>query len=146
MNKPDITIRIADWDTEQDALRGIRETVFIQEQAVRPEEEWEGDDHLYTHILAFDQNNKAIGTVRVSITPDYAKIGRMAVLKEYRGHHIGAALLEFAIDFARRQGAKKAVLNAQTSVKNFYARSGFSEEGKIFMEANIEHIKMSRPL
>ncbi|HLW74549.1 MAG TPA: GNAT family N-acetyltransferase [Gammaproteobacteria bacterium] len=133
------SVRKADWELDREALRGLRRTVFIVEQRVPEDEEWDDLDPACLHTLALDRAGIPIGTGR--LTPD-GKIGRMAVLKEWRGTGVGSALLAFLVEDARRRGIKDCRLNAQSHALTFYARHGFEPYGEEFMEAGIPHRAM----
>lgn len=137
------TVRIANWQDDAPALRVIRETVFIHEQQVPVELEWDGLDADCLHVLAADAAGNPIGTAR--LLPD-GHIGRMAVLKEWRGRGVGSALLRVLLAEARKYQVRQAVLNAQTSATRFYAKFGFQTVGEEFMDAGIPHVKMVLPL
>lgn len=124
-------------------LRAVRETVFIGEQRVPIEEEWDEHDAECVHVLATDEQGTPIGTGR--LLPD-GHIGRMAVLAHYRGRGVGAAILERLLLEAQHRGHKHLVLNAQTHAIEFYARFGFVAEGDEFQEAGIPHRRMTRVL
>jgi predicted GNAT family N-acyltransferase len=124
-------------------LRVVRETVFVHEQQVPLEEEWDALDPLCRHVIARDQAGAPIGTGR--LTPE-RRIGRMAVLADWRGQGVGDALLAALMAEARKLGWPAVSLNAQVSAEAFYARQGFIPEGKRFMEAGIEHQSMRRAL
>lgn len=136
-------IREADWAHDGPTLSNIRRLVFIIEQSVPKEEEWDGRDEASWHWLATDESGRPIGTAR--LLPE-GQIGRMAVLKEYRGYGVGAALLEQAVDKASRLGFKGVFLNAQAHALEFYRKAGFEPEGEEFMEAGIPHYRMTRQL
>lgn len=133
----------ADWATEHAAMRAVREAVFIDEQQVSVEEEWDGLDPDCRHVLARDADHVPIGTGR--LTPQRT-IGRMAVLKDWRGRGVGAALLQALVDQARALGWDHVSLHAQVHALGFYQRHGFIAEGESFMEAGIEHRTMRRAL
>jgi len=136
MTERSFTIREADWVRDQSLLRWVRETVFIREQHVPPDLEWDEDDAHALHLLALDQSGEPVGTGR--LTPD-GHIGRMAVLEPWRGTGVGAALLEALMKAARRRGLAEVVLNAQVSAIGFYRRHGYTVEGEEFMDAGIPH-------
>lgn len=124
----------------------VRRIVFCEEQGVSPALEWDGLDHSCAHFLAVD-SGVAVGTARVRRYADgVGKIERVAVLAAERGRGIGRALMETAILHLREQGLQQAILNAQTSVRDFYASLGFAGEGAEFMEADIPHIRMRMAL
>ena len=138
MNRP-FSVCTADWDREREALRGLRRAVFIVEQRVPEEEEWDELDASCLHALAQDEAGSPVGTGR--LTPD-GKIGRMAVLKEWRGVGVGTAILRFLVEHARRRGLPGCRLNAQRHALPFYAHHGFEPYGEEFMEAGIPHRAM----
>jgi predicted GNAT family N-acyltransferase len=132
-----------DYTRGLDGLRAVREPVFVQEQQVPLELEWDDLDPLCVHVLARDAAGHPIGTGR--LTPEH-KIGRMAVLREWRGRGVGAALLQALIDEAVHHRLPAVSLHAQTSAIGFYAKHGFVPYGERFMEAGIEHQSMRRVL
>ncbi|MDD3518707.1 MAG: GNAT family N-acetyltransferase [Chromatiales bacterium] len=136
-------IREARWPDELPLLRQVREAVFVIEQGVPLEMEWDEMDSVSTHLLAVDLNGVAIGTAR--LLPD-GHIGRLAVLGEWRRHGVGRALLDTAIALANARGLAKVMLNAQTQALAFYERAGFHVSGPEFMEAGIPHIAMEKRL
>ena len=133
------TVRVADWQIDNPAVRSIRETVFIQEQNVPVELEWDQFDENCLHLLAFDATNRPIGTARLL---QDGHIGRMAVLKEWRGCSVGAALLKHLLREAKMRGLAIAIVNAQTYAVNFYMRFGFQSKGNEFLDAGIPHVQM----
>jgi predicted GNAT family N-acyltransferase len=136
-------VRQADWNKDRESLRSIRHAVFVIEQAVTQEEEWDGLDESALHVLALDANDKPLGCARLL---QDARIGRMAVLREYRGSGVGSALLMALMELARRQGHRTVHLHAQTHALPFYERHGFVKQGEEFVEANIPHWAMAREL
>lgn len=135
----DVNIRPASWQSDEQALRHIREQVFINEQHVPVELEWDGMDESAMHWLATDSHNKVIGTVRLLSN---GHIGRMAVLAEYRGKGIGSSLLKAVMGMAKTSGMPELFLNAQTDALGFYEKFGFIAEGDVFDDAGIPHKKM----
>ena len=136
----DLQIRIADWHKDNADLRRIRESVFIQEQGVTPEQEWDSDDGTATHFLAYE-GAFAIGTARLLAG---GCIGRVSVLKDWRGLHVGEQLLTAAIKESERLGLKQQILTAQVQAAGFYERLGFVAVSDEFLEAGIPHIDMLR--
>ena len=126
-----------------DDLRAVRETVFVQEQRVPQELEWDELDPHCHHVLARDLQGQPIGTGR--LTPERS-IGRMAVLREWRNAGVGDALLHALLRQARALGLPAVTLHAQVSAERFYVRHGFAPFGERFMEAGIEHQEMRRLL
>ena len=138
---PDSDFRVepADYRTDFQDLRHVRETVFVHEQNVPLDMEWDDLDPQCHHVVARDSQNRPIGTGR--LTPEH-KIGRMAVLKEWRGKGVGDALLRELIEKARQLGWAEVSLHAQVSAEGFYAKFGFQPYGERFDEAGIEHQSM----
>lgn len=128
-------------DSEAD-IRTIRDKVFGEEQNVPDDIEWDGKDEDAIHTLAYIRN-KPVGTGRM--TAD-GKIGRLAILKEYRCKGIGGKMLDALIEEAKKNGLQKLYLHAQTHAIWLYEKRGFIASGNLFMEAGIEHIYMSLDL
>jgi predicted GNAT family N-acyltransferase len=139
----DYFVEIADYATDLEALRAVREPVFVVEQQVPIELEWDELDPRSRHVLARDTGGAPIGAGR--LTPEH-KIGRMAVLPQWRGRGVGAAMLTALTDLARTLGYGEVGLHAQVSAIDFYRRAGFQPYGDRFMEAGIEHQSMRRAL
>ncbi|KPL28149.1 MAG: hypothetical protein AMJ72_04985 [Acidithiobacillales bacterium SM1_46] len=133
------TIRRALWEADEPLIRGVREAVFVREQRIPVELEWDDADASATHVLAFAENGEAIGTGR--LLPS-GHIGRMAVLRAYRGQGVGRALLAALLDAARANGHAEVTLSAQTQVIGFYQRMGFLPVGEVYREAGIPHQRM----
>lgn len=135
----DFRVDPADFTRDLPAIRAVREPVFLIEQNVPPELEWDELDPLSKHVVARDLNGQAIGTAR--LTPEH-RIGRMAVLAQWRGKGVGEAMLTRLLDQARDLGYPAIELHAQTHAIAFYARSGFAVEGEEYLEAGIPHQNM----
>lgn len=139
--KPPFTVKPIYWIASEKALRAIRNKVFIEEQGVPADLEWDGlDEHAY-HVMAFAADGTPIGTGRLL---QDAQIGRLAVLKEWRGKGVGGALLDILLVIANKMGYDEVRLHAQTRVLDFYLRRGFTAQGEEFMEAGIPHKLMVR--
>lgn len=143
MNTPTFRVEAIDYETGLAELRMVRETVFVHEQQVPLEEEWDALDPLCRHVIARDEDGQPIGTGR--LTPE-RKIGRMAVLREWRGRGVGDALLSALMAEAHALGWPEVTLNSQVSAEGFYTRHGFIPQGERFWEAGIEHQSMRRRL
>lgn len=135
------TIRIVDWASEEQKLRAVRLAVFVVEQDIPEEHEWDEFDAVSVHALAEDRAGVPIGCAR--LLPD-GHIGRVAVLSDWRGQGVGAALLKRLIEVAKARGDARVLLNAQTQAMPFYARFGFEPTGDEFIEAGIPHWTMER--
>jgi predicted GNAT family N-acyltransferase len=132
-------LRIARWPADATALAQVREQVFVQEQGVPRELEWDGRDAEALHLLAEDTVGRPIGTAR--LLPG-GHIGRMAVLPGWRRRGVGTALLEELLDACRERGEPLPHLNAQSTAVAFYQRLGFIPEGAEFADAGIPHQRM----
>jgi predicted GNAT family N-acyltransferase len=132
----DFSVRLADWAADEDAIRRVRTEVFVEEQAVPADEEWDGLDADCVHVVAESAPGEVIGTGRLLSS---GKVGRMAVLPAWRGRGVGAAMLRRLLREATRQGLDAVYLHAQVAVVGFYARFSFVTEGDEFEEAGIPH-------
>ena len=133
------TLRLASWQEDSWALKRVREAVFIHEQGIPVELEWDGLDPSCTHVLASDAMLHPIATARMLSD---GTIGRMAVLKEWRRRGVGSALMERLLAEARYRQLPQVALNAQAYVTGFYRKFGFETTGEEFRDAGIPHIKM----
>lgn len=129
-------LRDADYQKDFALLQSIREPVFITEQQFPLEEEWDELDPVSRHVLALDASGRAIATGR--LTPAH-KIGRMAVLPEWRGAGIGLAIVNRLIEIAREIGYEEVALHAQMHAVPFYQRAGFVAQGEPFDECGAPH-------
>jgi len=130
----------ANWATDEPVLNPLRIAVFVEEQQVDRDQVWDGKDSQCTHVVARCSGDRsAIGTARIS--PE-GKIGRMAVLPQWRGQGVGGALIVALIDQAKDRRLAQVYLHAQVNAIDFYQRHGFAAEGDEFMEAGIAHRKM----
>ncbi len=135
-----IHIVLGDWDTLQKDAQAVRYAVFVVEQKIPAELEWDVMDDQSLHAVAYDAQQQAIGTGR--LLPD-GHIGRMAVLGSARNLGVGADILRLLMEQAKKRGDASVRLNAQQTAEKFYAREGFVRDGEIFMEAGIAHICMA---
>jgi predicted GNAT family N-acyltransferase len=136
-------IEIGDWPLMQNAAQVVRTAVFVQEQGISPEDEWDADDAIALHAVLLDINGAPMGNARLlQPTANVAKVGRMAVLKEARGRGYGVRLLQALVLEARRRGNKEVRLSAQRSAEGFYTAYGFSIVGEPFDEVGIPHVEM----
>ena len=139
----DVRVELVDWVETEPTIRAIRETVFVSEQGVPVELEWDGLDPHCAHVLARNDLGDAIGTARMQAD---GTIGRMAVLKDWRGRGVGHALLQRLLDLGAKQGLSRVTLAAQTYAIGFYEQAGFHVISDPFMDAGIPHRLMSREL
>lgn len=137
-----VTIQQVAWQEAENELRVVRTSVFIGEQFVMPEFEWDEIDASAVHLLA-SYENQAIACLRII---NYHKIGRMAVIKQWRGMGLGAALLLEAIDICKKHGSRSIFLSAQTHAINFYQKAGFKQIGGEYCDVDIPHVDMQLDL
>jgi predicted GNAT family N-acyltransferase len=136
-------IEIGEWPMMQAAAQAVRTAVFVHEQGIAPEDEWDADDATALHAVLFDLNGQPLGNARLlQPTAGLAKVGRMAVLKEARGQGYGARLLQALLREARRRSNKEVRLSAQRTAEKFYAAHGFVVVGEPFDEVGIAHVEM----
>lgn len=132
-------ITLGDWPTQRADSENIRHEVFIIEQRVPVELEWDEMDASSLHAVATDETGQAIGTAR--LLPD-GHIGRMAVKLANRRTGVGSAMLAALMQEAEKRGHKAVMLSAQIQAQAFYERVGFVCESEEFMDAGIPHIHM----
>ena len=140
--KNKLKVEIVKWIDDHTQLKNIREKVFIQEQKVTPELEWDGMDEKAMHFLVF-KDNEAIGCARALVIKNYMQLGRMAVLKKYRGIGVGSALLEKAIVTAKLNQLSSIHISAQCNAIDFYVKFGFEIMSDIYLDAEILHRDMT---
>ena len=144
------TVEPIDWTNarDRDACLAVREEVFVIEQNVPSADERDELDPVCQHALARDLAGMPIATGR--LVPlranEPARIGRMAVLRDWRGRGVGEALLHVLVDRARALGYRTLEMHAQSHAVPFYERFGFSAYGEEFVECDIAHINMRREL
>jgi YbgC/YbaW family acyl-CoA thioester hydrolase len=142
-----VEVRVGSWQELGGDARAIRTAVFVQEQKIPADMEWDEADGDCIHAVAFNRFGVPLATGRLlQHVPGVAKIGRMAVVQTMRGSHVGRSVLDALMKAARERGDHEALLHAQLSAAPFYARAGFSERGVPFDEAGIAHIEMVRAL
>ena len=140
--KNNLKIEIVKWIDGLSQLKNIREKVFIQEQKVTPQLEWDGMDEKAIHFLVFN-DKAAIGCARAIVIKDHMQLGRMAVLKEYRGQGIGGALIEKAMTIAKLNQLSVIYISAQCHAIDFYKKFGFEVKSDIYLDAEIPHRDMT---
>ena len=142
-----IQVRRAESPEDLRTCLRLRWTVFVEEQGVRPSEEVDAHDGdpAAVHALAL-LDGVPCGAARfIFAAPGVAKIQRMAVIDDVRKRGVGRALLAFLEEEARRQGALRLTLWAQTHARGFYQRAGYAAEGPEFDDAGLPHVSMSKP-
>ena len=140
-----VTVRRTEDPAEITAAHELRVRVFCGEQGVDASEEIDEHEASATQVVALDESG-VVATCRLRMVDGACKLERMAVERGLRGSGVGSRLLAGAEEIAREDGASRMVLHAQTRARGFYAGSGYEAEGELFMEAGIEHVRMSKPL
>lgn len=144
MDHETVGIRRATWELDAEAIRLVRTEVFVVEQGVPIELEIDGADPLARHVLAVLPGGQSIGTARLL---DNGQIGRIAVLKRWRGKGVGRQLVETLIHLARSNETRHLFLHSQTQAVPFYEKLGFREDGSPpFDDAGIPHVHMDLEL
>lgn len=141
-------IKIENEEQMEKALQ-IREVVFVEEQHVAKEEEYDQFDKTANHFLALDNERVAYGTARWRKTEEGVKLERFAIKKDARGKGIGSMLLECLLEDINMQIERKPIhlyLHAQISAMPLYEKFNFQKEGEPFEECGMKHYKMSRKL
>ncbi len=142
-----VQLHLGAWADLKNLAAPLRTEVFVDEQKVPADMEWDHDDETALHCVAVNRMGLCLATGRlIQHAPGVARIGRMAVKKQMRGSVLGRRVLHALMDAARERGDTQVILHAQCSAEGFYKRSGFEPHGAIFEEAGIAHIEMVRPL
>jgi YbgC/YbaW family acyl-CoA thioester hydrolase len=145
--KPMVDVRVGGWAELGRDAQAIRTAVFVQEQRIPAEMEWDAADESCTHAVAYNRFGMPLATGRLlEHVPGVAKIGRMAVSQTMRGSRIGRAVLDALMQAARERADREVILHAQMTAAPFYARAGFAQRGPVFDEAGIPHVEMVRAL
>lgn len=142
-----IDVRVGDWAALGTDAAKLRTAVFVQEQGIAPEMEWDEADGTAVHAVAYNAMGQGVATGRlIRHANGVGKIGRMAVHRVLRGSHIGQEILRALMDAAKSRGDTEIVLHAQRSAEGFYRRLGFAPRGEPFEEVGIAHLEMVRML
>jgi len=142
-----IDVSVGSWGLLELHARAIRTEVFIAEQKIPLEMEWDDADASALHAVALNRFGLPLATGRLlQDAPGVARIGRMAAIQTLRGSGVGRAVLDALMQAATARGDREVRLHAQTSAQGFYARAGFVPVGAVFEEAGIAHIEMARSL
>ena len=145
--EPVTEVKVAAWDDLREPARRIRSAVFIEEQRVPLEMEWDDADDACLLAVGFNRLGQPIATGRLLPSESgTAKIGRVATHRVLRGSGVGRQVMDALMDAARRRGDKRILLHAQRTAESFYRGLGFSAQGEEFDEAGIPHIEMTREL
>jgi YbgC/YbaW family acyl-CoA thioester hydrolase len=145
--EPMIRVRTGGWAELGNHARHIRSEVFLNEQQIPAEMEWDDGDAKAVHAVAFNRLDQAVATGRlVQERPGVARIGRVAVHRALRGSGVGRQVMQALLNAASARGEREVTLSAQRSAQEFYLGLGFRPRGEAFEEAGIPHIEMVRPL
>jgi YbgC/YbaW family acyl-CoA thioester hydrolase len=140
-------VRVGPWSELGTDAQRLRTTVFVEEQRIPKELEWDAADATAVHAVAYNRLGRPLATGRLlDHEPGTAKIGRMAVERTMRGGRLGRDVLNALMGVARERGEAEVVLNAQRSAEGFYARLGYTVLGEPFEEAGIAHVTMFKRL
>jgi YbgC/YbaW family acyl-CoA thioester hydrolase len=140
-------VKLGPWSTLQASARQLRTEVFLDEQGIPKEMEWDEEDHDAVHAVAVNRLGQPVATGRLlQAAPGVAKIGRMAVSRVLRGANLGRDVLNTLVAAAARRGDREVCLHAQRSAEGFYTRLGFVARGAPFEEAGIAHIEMFKTI
>jgi YbgC/YbaW family acyl-CoA thioester hydrolase len=142
-----VQLHLGRWADLQKWASPLRTEVFVHEQKVPAELEWDEDDHTALHCVALNRMGVVLATGRLlQHATGVGRIGRMAVKRQMRGTDLGRRVLHALMEAARARGDTQVLLHAQCSAEGFYSRSGFVPQGAVFEEAGIAHIEMVRAL
>jgi YbgC/YbaW family acyl-CoA thioester hydrolase len=138
-----VDVKTGTWNDLKAFASPLRYEVFVSEQDIDPELEWDAADETAVHAVVLNKLGQAVATGRLLQPQSHvAQIGRMAVNKALRGGSLGRLVVSTLIDKARQRGDREVLLHAQCSAEGFYRRLGFTSHGDIFLDADIEHIEM----
>lgn len=141
------TCQVGTWQDLQPLAQTVRTDVFVHEQGIKAEDEWDAADASAIHAVLTNRYGVPLGTARLlQPEPHVAQVGRMAVTRLMRGTGFGRQLIEALLDTARQRGDQEVRLHAQRSAEGFYQRQGFVAHGEPFDEVGIAHIEMRKKI
>jgi predicted GNAT family N-acyltransferase len=140
-----MSVRVADYEADYEAIRAVRYAVFVDEQNVPSEIEMDERDPFCVHLLAIGENDEAIGTVRIDLESS-GKIGRLAVLEPHRRQGVGNELMRAIHEIAALHDLGSVWCHAQLTAVPFYEQLGYVVTSEPFDEAGIEHVTMRKIL
>jgi len=142
-----LTVRTGSWAELGEAAAALRTRVFVREQQIPAEMEWDAADQEALHAVAFNRLGQPLATGRLlRPRPGVAQVGRMAVHEVLRGSGVGRTVFRTLAQVAAARGDGEVMLHAQRSAQAFYWALGLRERGEPFVEAGIPHIEMSAAL
>jgi YbgC/YbaW family acyl-CoA thioester hydrolase len=140
-------IKVGTWQELEKDAASVRTEVFVEEQGIAREDEWDEADKTAVHAVVYNRLDMPLATGRLLVAaPSVGKIGRMASKRVLRGSQLGRQVLDALTEKAKQRGDKEVMLHAQRSAAGFYARSGFQKRGEPFDEVGIAHIEMFKTL
>ncbi|KAF1048712.1 YbgC/FadM family acyl-CoA thioesterase [Xylophilus sp.] len=145
--EPVYAVHTGPWDALGNQAGRVRTAVFVDEQGIAPEDEWDADDATAIHAVVVNRLGQPLATGRLlRHGQGEGRIGRMAVHCSLRGSRLGRAVLDALVETARARGDHTLLLHSQRSAEGFYANAGFAPHGEPFDEVGIAHIEMRRAL
>jgi YbgC/YbaW family acyl-CoA thioester hydrolase len=149
--EPMTRLALGDWQTLGQHASQVRTEVFVEEQGVPLQMEWDAQDATAVHAVVYNQLNMPLATGRLLVAgaehgAQVGQIGRMAAKRVLRGTHLGSTVLDALVQQAKARGDRQVILHAQRSAAAFYAKAGFAEHGEPFEEVGIPHIPMAKLL
>ncbi len=140
-------VQVGTWQELERYAASVRTEVFVEEQGIAREDEWDEADKTAVHAVVYNRMDMPLATGRLLIAaPGVGKVGRMASKRVLRGSRLGRQVLEALVQKAKQRGDKEVILHAQRSAAGFYAKSGFTERGAPFDEVGIAHVEMFKTL
>lgn len=140
-----MTIKTVATEEEKNLVFDIRKEVFVKEQGVSEEEEWDEHDQTAIHFIGYNED-QPVAASRLRFLDEYGKLERICVLKEARGKHFGKEIILKMEDIAKQKGYTKTKLNAQTHAEGFYKKLGYKTVSGEFLDAGIPHVTMVKEL
>ncbi|WP_416828778.1 GNAT family N-acetyltransferase [Ectobacillus polymachus] len=140
-----MNIRVVETKEQMQQAFAIRKLVFVNEQKVTAEEEYDEFDSIATHVVLYDKG-VPVGTGRFRILDDYGKLERICILSSERGKGAGRLIMEKLENLAAKEGLQKVKLHAQTHAEEFYKKLGYETKSDVFLEADIPHVLMTKEL
>jgi predicted GNAT family N-acyltransferase len=143
-SSPELRVIITDYASHAGDIRSVREDVFIREQQIAVEDEWDNRDDLCIHVVAYFES-EPVGTGRIDIEKE-GKVGRFAVRLPFRRQGVGREMMRHCEDYARQSGLSKLWFHAQQTAVEFYQNLDYKVVSEEFFEAGIPHVIMEKSL
>ena len=141
------SVRYASTEADRDAAFALRREVFEVEQNVPRPLDRDSFDHQANHVVAFDDSGRCVGTGRfVRRDNRVVQVGRMAVAADHRRHGVGALVIDALERMAVLRGIAEVVLHAQLPSVKFFEHRGYAQEGEVFQEEGVPHVRMRKVL